>query len=1208
MKLRELFESNITRDIPPVVYFHEQSPAKLADEVKEYIVTGGFPDGHPHKKRVPNGIHEQYVKLLRAMAAELEKPNGPELPASWISGFYGSGKSSFAKLLGLALDGVALPGGRSLAEAWLARDTSPLASELREAYAALRSKIDPISVVFDIGGVARDDEQIHSAVVRQVQRRLGYCPDPYVAEMELRLQRDGHWQAFESAALKALGKPWSEAKLEALADDQFSQVMHVLFPERFIDPMAWIIARAGTLSAASSAEEATRAISDMLKHKTNDKKTLFVVVDEVSQYVHQDPGRMLKLQSFVSSLGERLKGRVWLLVTGQEKLEEGGNQNVLGKMKDRFPERLRVHLAGTNIRDVVHKRLLTKKPAAAALLREQFQKHRHDLKLFAYDCEDITAEDFVEIYPLLPGHIDLILQITSALRTRSSRSQGDDQTIRGLLQLLGELFRSQKLADAPLGTLVTLDLVYEVQHTALDSDVQASLSRVLSHCAQHGLTLAARAAKAVALLELIQETLPTDAKLVASCLYDRLDRGSHEEQVTEALEALRRENLLGYSEKHGYKIQSSAGEEWQRERERDISVGREQISETVQEVLRTLLSGPEKPRMKGQAFPWRALFSDGRGFDDVHLTTGRDPASIKVDLRLLLRGEREVDTWLNRSNESSFADRWIWVVGDVGEVEDAAREFGKSGAMVRRYRARKESLTRDRQRLLFEEEGRLEELEKKLKRAVDAAFTSGDLYFRGKRSQGRDLGSSFGQVLTAMSERILPELFHAFVATSSRVSDAEVMQLIEESLNAPSPVFVKELGILSLDAGKYVPSCHGVVPRGIEEYIKAENGVGGARLLEHFGSPPYGYAPEVVRACVAGLLRDHRVRIQPEGGQDLSSVRDAGVRDVFDKDRGFKRANIFPAGAEAIGPKDRARVCKCFELRLGISLDRESDAIAEAVAKHFPQRAEQLREVYRRFDRLPGTTPIPYALAQLDGALTRCVGLSRYTEPTVRECLKQLDTLNDGLLELGVIHSELTDEAIEAVRRAHDIARYQGAQLEDLGDMEAVPQRALQEVREQLGAAHPWKDIASLESALAILREAYATRRKQLLLAQGEATELARAQVRSRDGFATLTADQAHHVERPLHEVMAGADEEALQPTLASLRDGYQAKLTRALEEANNRLDQVLSEGDKPVIRKVRANLQNREIKDSEELEQLLAELRVRVLEQLQAGARVRLI
>ncbi|MEQ1506872.1 MAG: hypothetical protein ABMB14_31890 [Myxococcota bacterium] len=197
--IRELFESDVTRDIPPVVYFHEQSPAKLLDEVSEYIVTGGWPEGHPNHRRVPDGIHEQYVRLLSGVNAELSKRNGPELPSAWISGFYGSGKSSFAKLFGLALDGPELPDGRSLAEAWLARDTSPKAAELRTAWAELRAKVDPIAVVFDVGSVARDNEHIHSAALRQLQLRLRYCAtDALVADHELKLERDGRWTEFES--------------------------------------------------------------------------------------------------------------------------------------------------------------------------------------------------------------------------------------------------------------------------------------------------------------------------------------------------------------------------------------------------------------------------------------------------------------------------------------------------------------------------------------------------------------------------------------------------------------------------------------------------------------------------------------------------------------------------------------------------------------------------------------------------------------------------------------------------------------------------------------------------------------------------------------------------------------------------------------------------------------------------------------------------
>lgn len=37
MQLKELFADDITRDIPPVVYFHEQDPEKVRQEVSEYI-------------------------------------------------------------------------------------------------------------------------------------------------------------------------------------------------------------------------------------------------------------------------------------------------------------------------------------------------------------------------------------------------------------------------------------------------------------------------------------------------------------------------------------------------------------------------------------------------------------------------------------------------------------------------------------------------------------------------------------------------------------------------------------------------------------------------------------------------------------------------------------------------------------------------------------------------------------------------------------------------------------------------------------------------------------------------------------------------------------------------------------------------------------------------------------------------------------------
>ena len=402
MLVKDVFAADITRNIAPVVYFHEQSPEKLHEEVSEYIITGGYPESDPRYQRVKSGIHEQFVKLLSGISAELAKPGGPELPASWISGFYGSGKSSFAKLLGLALDGVDLPDGRSLAEVLLSRNDSPKAAEFHTLWEQVRGRVDPLAVVFDIGAVARDDEHIHAAVRREIQRRLEYCTvSHYVADFELRLELDGEWDEFLGLAQATLGKPWEEAKQDQLAEEEFSAVMHAMKPTFYHDPMMWIDSRAGTETGiGSSVAETTQAIAAMLRLRAPGK-TLFVVVDEVSQYIFQNTNRMLKLQSFVSALGQKLKGQVWLLATGQQTLEDSDDESNIGKLKDRFPPRLRVHLAPTNIRDVVHKRLLKKAPTREGDLRALYQQYRSDLKLYGSHCQ-ATGRPARADHPLPP--------------------------------------------------------------------------------------------------------------------------------------------------------------------------------------------------------------------------------------------------------------------------------------------------------------------------------------------------------------------------------------------------------------------------------------------------------------------------------------------------------------------------------------------------------------------------------------------------------------------------------------------------------------------------------------------------------------------------------------------------------------------------------------------------------------------------------------
>src|SRR6476659_9061454 len=89
MNIRELFDpsKDIYRTIEKVISYGAAQEGRLKAEISEYVVT--------------ESIEEQFRKLIDRMQLAMESGGENEV---WVSGFYGSGKSSFTKYLGLAFD------------------------------------------------------------------------------------------------------------------------------------------------------------------------------------------------------------------------------------------------------------------------------------------------------------------------------------------------------------------------------------------------------------------------------------------------------------------------------------------------------------------------------------------------------------------------------------------------------------------------------------------------------------------------------------------------------------------------------------------------------------------------------------------------------------------------------------------------------------------------------------------------------------------------------------------------------------------------------------------------------------------------------------------------------------------------------------------------------------------------------------------------
>jgi hypothetical protein len=1202
MLIGDYFERSVTRPIPPVVYFHEQGPAELQREVEEYIITGGYPQGDP--RATSEGIHEQFVRLVTNMCAELGKDGGPELPACWISGFYGSGKSSFAKLLGLALDGVKVASGKTLSELLVAQDRSPKASDFRKAWALLTRDLNAMAVVFDVGAQARDAEHIHAVVVREVQKRLGYCStSSLVAEYELKLELEDVYDEFVAKVREVHGKSWDKLKDTQLAEDYFSAAIHALRPKLYPDPMAWVNCRSGSaFDAKRAADEAVVAVQRMVD-KRRPGCTLFLVVDEVSQYIHDDEDRMLALQSFVAALGQRLRGKAWILATGQQKLEEGaGVAGPIVKLKGRFPPQLRVHLGNSNIREVVHQRLLRKKKTLETDLAELFHRHRPDIALYAYEGDKISERDFIEIYPLLPAHIDLLLRITSGLRARSSRVQGDSHEIRGLLQLLGDIFREQDLATREAGWLLTVDRVYDVLHTALDADLHMTLNRAMDFCQRQGTDALKGVVKTVAMLDLVQdEKHPTSAELVAQCLYAKLGDRNPLPEVQKALDILVAEGFLGHSNQTGYKIESTAGQDWQRDRDGYVP-STEQISEQVQDVIKEVFSDIGRVTVESLPLAWLALYSDSVGAKDVRLHDERKPTAITVDFQLT-KGEG-ADEWIPRSSTPTYKDRIVWVVGEQDAVRYTASKLVRSHRMVERYGS-KQTSDPDKHRLLVQERNDQDASRLELVDVVKTAFMGGHIYFAGQKSQPRGEGTSFVSALSTFAQKTAQHLYPNPAAYT--VSEKDVLYLIESSdLSAPPPVFGDEkLGILSLDASRYEAACKGRVPQEILKQVRDEGAMTGATLIAKLGGPPHGVPPDVTRAAVVGLLRGGKIRVELAGGPDITSVRDEGARELL-KDGGFRKARISENTTEKPLPRDINAICGLFKEQLGKDLARDSNAIADAVVQYFPDIRRRLNELDHRFRRLPKGTAYPNALKKLEAALENCCR-DRRAEPTLLAVKRALNPLRDGLTLLRRMESELNEDAVTAVGMAGEVWTYEWPGLAAIGPSEAA-RSAASVIDAHLKVERPWEDTSDLAKQADCIRSEYRERRRAILARHEHELEAAIARIKRREGFDRLDADQRHKVLNHLREgAAANTDERAVAPPLEALDPQLAVRRETAEHKGIQQLDAFReSSGERPVV-EVALGLAGREIESEAELDRLLADLRARIVMELTAKHRVRI-
>lgn len=296
----------------------------------------------------------------------------------------------------------------------------------------------------------------------------------------------------------------------------------------------------------------TRAqeIIELVRRKSGQENILFLI-DEAGQYVAPRGELILNLDGMARNLKELGHGKVWIAATGQQTLAEiiekaAHNSAELNKLRDRFP--IAINIDARDIREITYRRLLTKSPDGEQRLKQLFaergQKLLTDTRLQGTVLfkGDPDADTFVRLYPFLPQHFDLLLELIRTL-ARSTGGIGLRSAIRVIQDLLVDASRvlpqdAVKVADRPIGSLACADDFYDT--------LRADIAKVLPHVvtgvdrvakAFPNDKLAIRVAKAIASLQAV-EGFPKTPENIAALLYPELGAASLADEVREVLRKL----------------------------------------------------------------------------------------------------------------------------------------------------------------------------------------------------------------------------------------------------------------------------------------------------------------------------------------------------------------------------------------------------------------------------------------------------------------------------------------------------------------------------------------------------------------------------------------------------------------------------------------------------------------------------------------------
>lgn len=457
MKIKEMFAKKIDREIQGVIIVGQGEDANVSQELEEYVVT----------RELQKHFADFYAAYKKGIVGTTPKMG------VWISGFFGSGKSHFLKILSYLLENRQV--GERKALDYFVEDKK-IIDPIVLADMKLAADTPTDVILFNIDSKSetngkQNKDAIVNVFLKVFNQMQGFCGSiPHVADLERRLSEEGRYTEFTDTFEEEYGEPWEDSR----QDFDFIQdsVVDTLVSMNFMSEAA---ARNWCEKAVEpytiSIEDFAKRVKDYIDSKGNNHHVVFLV-DEIGQYIGDDSKLMLNLQTVTEELGKECLGKAWVIVTSQQDIDSitKVKGNDFSKIQGRFDTRL--SLSSANVDAVIKKRILEKTESAAQALRLLYEQKATIIKNLIVFNDTVEKKlyanenDFAEVYPFVPYQFNLLSSVLTSIRTHGASGKHLSGGERSMLALFKE--SAVNVMNEEMGIIVPFHRFYDALENFLD--------------------------------------------------------------------------------------------------------------------------------------------------------------------------------------------------------------------------------------------------------------------------------------------------------------------------------------------------------------------------------------------------------------------------------------------------------------------------------------------------------------------------------------------------------------------------------------------------------------------------------------------------------------------------------------------------------------------------------------------------------------------